>query len=45
MISVFHAYCSDNLPNRDEEIDMEYRWNFSDQRLAAERNKRRFKKY
>jgi hypothetical protein len=38
-------YCSDHLPNRDEEIDMEYHWKIEDQRLTAKRNQRRFTKY
>jgi hypothetical protein len=24
MISIFNDYCSDHLPNRDEEIEMDY---------------------
>jgi hypothetical protein len=43
MISVFNDYCSEHLPNRDEEIDMNYQWQIEDERLAAERNQRRFK--
>jgi hypothetical protein len=45
MISSFHDYCSDHLPNREEEIDMDCLWKIEDQRLAAELNQRRLKKY
>jgi hypothetical protein len=43
MISVLNDYCSDHLPNKDEEIDMDYHWQIEDQRLPAERNQRQFK--
>jgi hypothetical protein len=45
MIYVFNHYCSDYLPNKDEDIDMDYHWNKDDSRLNTERNQRRFKKY
>jgi hypothetical protein len=45
MILVFNDYCSDHLPNPDENIDMDYHWQIEDQRLTAERNQRRCKKY
>jgi hypothetical protein len=44
-ISTFYDYFSEHLPNRDEEIDMDYHWQIEDQRLAPERNQRRLKKY
>jgi hypothetical protein len=45
IISVFTHSCSDNFPNRDEEIDMDYHWQIDDQRLATERNQRRFQNF
>jgi hypothetical protein len=45
MISAFNYYCSDHMPNRDEEIDMNYHWQIEYQRLATECNQSRFKKY
>jgi hypothetical protein len=45
MISVFNDHCSDHLPNKDEEIDMDYHWQVEDERLAAECNQRRFNRY
>jgi hypothetical protein len=45
MISSFNYYSSDNLSNKEEEIDMDYHWQIEDQRSAAERSQRRFKKY
>jgi hypothetical protein len=44
MISVFHDYCSEHLPNKDEEVDMDYYWQVENKRIIAERNQRRFKK-
>jgi hypothetical protein len=35
MISAFNDYCSDHMPTRDEEIDMNYHWQIEDQRLAG----------
>jgi hypothetical protein len=44
MISVFNDYCSEHLPNRDEEVDIDYHWQVENKRMIAERNQRRFKK-
>jgi hypothetical protein len=45
MISVFNHYCTDHLPNKDEDINIDYHWQIEDSRLNTERNQRRFKKY
>ncbi|GMO12746.1 MAG: hypothetical protein Ta2E_01320 [Mycoplasmoidaceae bacterium] len=42
MISEFHDYYSDHIPNKEENIDADYRWQIEYQKLAAERNQRRF---
>jgi hypothetical protein len=44
MILVFNDYCSEHLPNKDEELDMDYDWQEENKRMVAERNQRRFKK-
>jgi hypothetical protein len=44
MISVFNDYVSENLPNREEEVDMDYHWEIEDQRMKAERNQMSYKK-
>jgi hypothetical protein len=44
MISVFNDYCSEHLPDKDEDIDIDYHWQIEDSRLNSERNQRRFKK-
>ena len=33
MIFVFHDYVSEHLPNREEEVDMDYHWEIEDQRM------------
>jgi hypothetical protein len=44
MIYEFNDYCSGHLPNRDEEVDMDYHLDTENRRMTAERNQRRFKK-
>ena len=44
MISVFNDYVSEHLPNREEDVDMDYHWEIEDQRRTAERNQMRYKK-
>jgi hypothetical protein len=43
MISVFNDYVSDHLPDTREEVDMDYHWNFEDQRIKTERNQMVYK--
>jgi hypothetical protein len=42
MISVFNDFCSEHLPNKDEEVDMDYHWKIENKRMISERNQRRF---
>jgi hypothetical protein len=44
MISVFNDYVSEHLPNREEDVDMDYHLDIEDQRIKAERNQMRYKK-
>jgi hypothetical protein len=44
MISVFNDYVSEHLPNREEDVDMDYHWEKEDQRMKAERNQMKYKK-
>jgi hypothetical protein len=44
IISVFNDYVSENLPNREEDVNMDYHWEIEDQRMKAERNQMRYKK-
>jgi hypothetical protein len=44
IIYVFNDYVSEHLPNREEEVDMDYHWENEDQRMKAERNQIRYKK-
>jgi hypothetical protein len=44
MRGYFHDYCSDPLPNREDEIDIDYHWEIEKNRLNNERNQKRFKK-
>jgi hypothetical protein len=44
LISVFNDFCSEHLPHKDEEVDMDYHWQIENKRITAERNQRRFKK-
>jgi hypothetical protein len=43
MISVFNGYVSEHLPNRREEVDMDYHWNLEDQRIKIDRNQMVYK--
>jgi predicted metal-dependent peptidase len=45
IISVFNDYVSEHLPNREEDVDMDYHWEIEDQRRTAERNQMRNKKH
>jgi hypothetical protein len=45
MISVFNHYILDHLPNREDDVDMDYFWDIEDQRINAERNQMRYKKH
>jgi hypothetical protein len=38
MISVFNDYVAEHLPNREEDVDMDYLWEIEDQRMKTERN-------
>jgi hypothetical protein len=44
MVSIFNDHCSDHLPHWKEEIGKGYHSQIEDQRLASERNQRRFNK-
>jgi hypothetical protein len=43
MISACNDYVSEHLPDTREEVDMDYHWNFEDQRLKVERNQMVYK--
>jgi hypothetical protein len=38
MISVFNDYAPEHLPNKENDIDMDYHWDIEDQMIKAERN-------
>jgi hypothetical protein len=44
MISDFNDIVSEHLPNREEDVDMDYHWENEDQKMKAERNQMRYKK-
>jgi hypothetical protein len=41
MIYVFNYYVSEHLPNREEDVDIDYHQEIKDQRIKAERNQMR----